>query len=165
VSPKIKSMPVSLSYKENEVDSYDLAEVVKYYDVQLGVPMDEIIEIRPSFVEIPGYVYTERGIAKPTHPLMGSIGVYVMTEEDRKAELQIILYHDRNPGKTHCGGFPHWNQEIRIIDPSGKERRFTGDGVKIVEHVIPDSPYLEVYCLGPDGELMRKRTNRDDFRP
>jgi len=88
-----------------------------------------------------------------------------MTEEDRKAELQIILYHDRNPGKTHCGGLPHWNQEIRIIDPSGKERRFTGDEVKILEHVIPDSPHLEIYCLGPDGKPMRKRTNRDDFRP
>ena len=32
--------------------------------------------------------------------------------------------------------------------------------VKIVEHVIPDSPYLEIYCLGPDGKPMRKRTNK-----
>ncbi len=165
MSPKIKPVPVSLTQDGKLVDSYDMVDVVKQYIVELGLSLDKISEIRPSFVEIPGYVYAELGVATENHPLMGSIGVYIIMDEGYEMELQLLLYHDRNPWETHANGLPHWNQEIRLIDQASKEKIITGEKVKIVKHIINDSQNIEICCLGPDGKPIRIRTNRDDFRP
>ena len=165
MSPKIKKIPVSLKYEEKDRDSYDLISLVENYSVDLDLNMERVIDMRPSFVDVPGYVYGEYGIAKPHHPTGGSIDVYITLNDMRFADLQIILYHDRNPMKTHYDGVPHWNQEIRLIDTSGQEKLIRGNKIRGIKHVIPDSPYLDMYCLDPNGNQKKIRINRDNYRP
>ena len=160
-----KEIQVFMEYAGEVCDSYDMVELVEYYHVELGVDLDEIVDIQPSFVDIPGYVYMEFGVARETHPAAGSFGVDVILRNGSKAQFQNILYHDRNPLKTHDPRLPHWNQEFRIIDIFGTERYIRRDKVKIVNHSLPDSSYLNVCCLGPDGKPNKIVVNRDDFRP
>lgn len=162
---KLEKIPVSLKIDEDEVDSYDLAELPKHYYDKLGVAVDEVQRILPKFVDVPGHVYDELGVARPTHPTGGSIGVEILLKDGRKAEFQMIFFHDRNPWRTHWGGAPHWNQQPRLIDPSERKWLVPGKDIKGVKHILHDSPTLEVHCIGRNNKLKILRIKRDDFIP
>jgi hypothetical protein len=74
----------------------------------------DIQRIETAFYAVPGYLYTEPGVAGPYHPTAGSCGATVFTLDGREFQIQDLLYHDRG----HRGGLDpsHWNHERRYVE-------------------------------------------------
>lgn len=119
---------------------------------QIGIEKDDIKRIEPFFA-VPGELYTEPGVASVTHPCGGSVGVWIYTNDGKRASVQDIFYHDPNIYKTHCDGLPHWNHERRFIDREG-EIKTISKGIE--HHITEDSERFTIYFEGQQKTISKE---------
>ncbi len=105
---------------------------------------------------VPGYLYEEIGEASSIHPCAGSACAVFIDPDGHQCSIDDIIYYDRNPHRSHTGGQPHWNNEIRYMR-DGKEIDRTK---RIVSHIIQDAAQIEVET-NFDGNVNRQEILRD----
>jgi len=103
-------------------------------------------------------LYTEFGVARPHHRLIGSACASFSTYDGRIGSIDDLWFYDENIKKSHFEGQPHWNHERRFVEHA-KTGPVVIKTIKHVEaHMIEPSPYLDLSMNpGPHGKKVKKR--------
>ena len=105
---------------------------------------------------VPGYLYEELGVASLAHSCAGSACAVFQDPYGHQCSIDYIAYYDSNPHKTHAGGQPHWNSEIRYV----KDGNIIGKIKEVTAHIMEDTPEIEIIS-NCEGSVNRQKVLRD----
>jgi len=106
---------------------------------ELGVTAEDIKRIQYSDY-YPGDIYIELGIARDTHPAMGSFSAHLILKNGRSADVSDIWYQDFTVHPPI--GAPHWNHQTRLMGPEWSKPKIVNTPTN--HHQLPKSDYIEI---------------------
>jgi len=149
-----------MSGKEVKI-KWDTGKKAKEYDLlnedylhRVGI--DDITKIKSvkPFFAFPEKPYTEEGVARTFHPLIGSGGAEIETVEGQTAIIEELFYYDYGHKDDDLKGIPHYNKEGRFTDITGKKLKTT----EVEDHVILEpTDHMNITLTTPSGSKQTQK--------
>jgi hypothetical protein len=149
-----------MSEKEVKI-KWDTGKKTKEYDLLNAdylhrVGIDDVTKIKSvkPFFAFPEKPYTEEGVARKFHPLLGSGGAEIETIDGRTALIEELFYYDYGHKKGDLKDTPHYNKEGRFTDIDG-HKEVTCD---VEDHVISNpTEYMNITLTTPSGSKQTQK--------
>jgi len=128
-------------------------EILGSSDLQaMQISTDDIKKIQ-IFHDFRSRFYPELGVARKSHPLLGSGGVNIKLYDDTIVSSQILVYHDRGHSHKPPTGQPHWNVEKRYVTKDGREVKNS----RISSHMIIPDDDITLELDTPQKKYKKKK--------
>jgi hypothetical protein len=151
---------IKMSKKEVKI-KWDTGKKAREYDLlnanylhRIGIDdVSKIKSVKPFFA-FPEKPYTEEGIARTFHPLIGSGGAEIETVEGQTALIEELFYYDYGHKDGDFKDTPHYNKEGRFTDIYG-QKETTSD---VEDHIIQNpTDHMNITLTTPSGSKQTQK--------
>jgi len=107
----------------------------------------------------PGDIYAELGVARDTHPAMGSFSAEIVLRCGGTASVSSIWFQDFGHLTRPPVGTPHWNHQTRAIGHGWSKPQLLTYPHN--HHHLPKTDYIDIIREGPEGRKQSRLTWKD----